>query len=135
MAVVDRKSFVRANASAGAATGVDWLAVTLLVALGTHYLHAAATGAILGAMTDFSLKRHWVFDREEIGRMHHEAAKYLAASGISLVLNLGTAYLLVGRLHLLRAIPGVIAASIIVGIVWNYPVHRFYVFPEEGEAA
>jgi hypothetical protein len=31
------------------------------------------------------------------------------------------------------AVPGVIAASVLVGLVWNYPVHRFYVFREAGE--
>jgi putative flippase GtrA len=25
-------------------------------------------------------------------------------------------------------VPGVIAASIVVGVAWNYPLHRLYVF-------
>jgi hypothetical protein len=25
-------------------------------------------------------------------------------------------------------VPGVIAASLVVGFAWNYPLHRFYVF-------
>jgi putative flippase GtrA len=27
-------------------------------------------------------------------------------------------------------VPGVITASLIIGLLWNYPVHRFFVFPD-----
>jgi putative flippase GtrA len=92
-----------------------------------HYLAAAAAGAGAGALTDFTLKRHWAFDRASMAPVHREGARYLAVSGASLLLNLALSYALVDGLHL-PAVPGVIAASLVVGFVWNYPLHRWFVF-------
>ncbi|MFL5273711.1 MAG: GtrA family protein [Anaeromyxobacteraceae bacterium] len=119
--------FVRANLASTIASGLEWVLVTGLVLLRVHYLYAAAAGAVTGAAIDFSLKRHWAFDRAAKGAVHHEALRYVAVSGTSLVLNLACAYLLVDGLGL-PSVPGVIAASLVVGFVWNYPLHRLYVF-------
>ncbi len=119
--------FVRANLSSTAATAVDWAAVTALVWLGAHYLVAAAAGALAGAITDFSLKRHWAFDGPGKGAVHHEGLRYLLVSGSSLAWNLALAWALVDGLGL-PAVPGVILASIAVGFAWNYPLHRLFVF-------
>jgi putative flippase GtrA len=73
------------------------------------------------------LKRHWAFDRASKGAVHHEGLRYLVVSAASLLLNLAGAYALVDGLDA-PAVPGVIAASIVVGFVWNYPLHRCYVF-------
>lgn len=119
--------FLRANAASGAATGLDWALVTALVWAGVHYLVAAAAGALAGAVTDFLLKRHWAFSRAAMGSTWREAARYLLVSASSLLWNLAAAWLLVDGLGL-RPVPGVIAASILVGVAWNYPLHRLYVF-------
>ncbi len=119
--------FVRANLSSTLASALDYAVVTVGVLAGAHYLYAAAGGAVAGAITDFSLKRHWAFDRAAKGAVHHEGLRYLAVSGASLALNLAAAYALVDGLRL-PAVPGVIAASLVVGFVWNYPLHRWYVF-------
>lgn len=119
--------FVRANLSSTIASGVDYLLVTGLVLAAVHYLVAATVGAMAGAITDFSLKRHWAFDRGVIGAVHHEGVRYAAVSATSLGLNLALAYAFVDGLGM-PAVPGVIAASIAVGFVWNYPLHRYYVF-------
>jgi putative flippase GtrA len=119
--------FVRANLSSTVATAIEWVLVTGLVILRMHYLAAAALGAASGAVTDFSLKRHWAFDRMAKGGLHHEGVRYLLVSGGSLVWNLACAYLLVERFGSPK-VPGVIAASVVVGFLWNYPLHRHYVF-------
>ena len=119
--------FVRANFSSLVASGLEYVLVTALVLARTHYLMAAAAGALTGALTDFSLKRHWAFDRATKGAVHHEGLRYLLVSAASLALNLAGAYALVDGLHA-PAVPGVIAASIVVGFAWNYPLHRCYVF-------
>lgn len=119
--------FVRANLSSTLASALDYAVVTGSVLGGAHYLYAAAAGAVAGAIADFSLKRHWAFDRAAKGAVHHEGLRYLAVSGASLVLNLAVAYALVDGVGL-PAVPGVIAASLVVGFVWNYPLHRWYVF-------
>ncbi len=119
--------FVRANLSSTIASGIDYLLVTGLVLAGVHYLVGATVGAIAGAITDFSLKRYWAFDRSSKGAVHHEGFRYLVVSATSLGLNLVLAYAFVDGLKM-PAVPGVIAASIVIGFVWNYPLHRYYVF-------
>jgi putative flippase GtrA len=99
-----------------------------------HYLYAAAAGAVTGAVADFSLKRHWAFDRAAKGAVHHEALRYLAVSGTSLALNLACAYVFVDGLGL-PSVPGIIAASLVVGFAWNYPLHRLYVFRHAAPAS
>ena len=121
------RRFVRANLSSAIASGIEWVLVTGLVVAGVHYLYAAAAGAVTGAVTDFSLKRHWAFARAGKGAVHHEALRYVLVAAASLGLNLGLSYALVDGLGL-PAVPGVIAASLVVGIVWNYPLHRWFVF-------
>jgi putative flippase GtrA len=126
-AAAEAGRFLRANLSSVLATGVDWALVTALVLGHLHYLGAAAVGAAAGAVTDFSLKRHWAFDRKEKGQLQAEGLRYLAASGSSLGWNLAAAWALVGGLGA-SPVPGVIAASALVGVAWNYPVHRWWVF-------
>ncbi len=122
--------FVRANLSSTIASGIDYLFVTGLVLAGLHYLGAATAGALAGAITDFSLKRHWAFDRDGVGAVHHEGFRYLLVSATSLGLNLALAYAFVDGIGM-PAVPGVIAASIVIGFVWNYPLHRYYVVRAE----
>lgn len=119
--------FLRANAASIVATGVDWSFVTVLVAAGVHYLGAAAAGAVGGAVTDFLLKRHWAFDRPAMASTWREGTRYAFVSGSSLLWNLVVAWALVGGLGM-PAVPGVIVASIVVGLAWNYPLHRLFVF-------
>jgi putative flippase GtrA len=124
---IEARRFVRANLSAFVATGLEWCLVTAMVAAGIGYLMAAAAGAIAGAAMDFSLKRHWAFMRTSKDAAHAEAVRYVLASAASLVLNLAVAYVCVSIAGL-PAVAGVIAASAIVGVLWNYPVHRYVVF-------
>jgi putative flippase GtrA len=119
--------FVRANLASTIASGVEYVLVTGLVIAHAHYLYAATAGAVTGAIIDFSLKRHWAFDRTVKSAVHHEGLRYLAVSATSLGLNLALSYALVDGLRL-PAVPGVIAASLVVGFAWNYPLHRLYVF-------
>lgn len=119
--------FLKANVSSTTATALDWVLVTAFTWAGVYYLVSAAVGAGAGALTDFLLKRHWAFGRAIKGGLGAEGLRYLTVSGVSLGWNLVVAYLLVDGFGF-PAIPGVIAASVIVGFAWNYPLHRFYVF-------
>lgn len=127
--VLEVRRFIRANASTSLATGIEWILVSVLVGSHVSYLIAAAFGSLVGAVMDFSLKRQWAFIRRGTGSLRAESARYVAVSAISLGLNLAVAYLLVHMLHVM-AVPGVIAASIVVGALWNYPTHRLFVFPD-----
>jgi putative flippase GtrA len=119
--------FLRANLSSTAATALDWALVTALTWAGVYYLGSAAVGATAGAVTDFLLKRHWAFDRAAKGGVRTEGIRYLAVSGVSLGWNLLVSYALVDGFRL-PPVPGVIAASVVVGVAWNYPLHRLFVF-------
>lgn len=119
--------FARAHLASGCATAVNWALVAAMVPMAVHYLTAAAVGAVSGGVTDFLLKRHWAFDRVDRRSVRAEGARYAVASSTSLLWNMAAAQLFVGRLHL-PAVPGVIAASVLVGVAWNYPMHRFFVF-------
>ncbi len=126
--------FIRANLASTVASGLEYVLVTGLVLAGVHYLAAATAGAVTGAITDFSLKRYWAFDRTRKGAVADEGLRYLLVSGGSLALNLLLAYALVDGLGV-AAVPGIIAASLVVGFAWNYPLHRYYVFRGDGGAS
>lgn len=121
--------FARANLSSSLASGLEWLLVATAIHAGVHYLVAAAAGAVTGAVTDFSLKRWWAFDRTSRAAIGHEGARYLGVSGGSLALNLGISYLLVDGMGI-GPVVGVVSAAIVVGLGWNYPLHRLFVFRE-----
>lgn len=119
--------FLKGQLSSGAATTVDWgLMTALILVFRVHYLFAAASGAIAGAITDFSVKRWWVFQAQG-ERTRGQAVRYILVAAISAGLNCLLAYGLVDGLRIHENI-GVIIASTIIGFAWNYPMHRLYVF-------
>ncbi len=97
-----------------------------LLAAGVHYLVAAAAGALLGAATDFFLKKWWAFDAAQ-GPLAREARRYAMVSVASAGLNSGLAYLLVDSARL-RPLEGLLLASVVVMAGWNYPLQRWFVF-------
>jgi putative flippase GtrA len=119
--------FLKGQVSSGVATAVDWSLMTVLILVGVHYLIAAAAGAVVGAITDFSVKKWWVFDAAKRGGLEEQAARYALVSAIGAGLNCALSYALVDGLGIHKNI-GVIIASTIVGFGWNYPTHRLYVF-------
>ena len=97
-----------------------------LIALNVYYLVAVVCGAVVGAITDFSIKKYWAFEART-GKIPIEALRYAVVSLISAGLNCLLAYGVVEGLGAPKT-PGVIGASLAVGFVWNYPMHRWYVF-------
>ena len=99
---------------------------TLAVSLGTSPVVATPIGALAGAITNFLLNRHVTF-RAQGGGVSRQALRYLAVSACSLGLNTLGEGLLYGvwRLQFLLAR---IATSVLVGLGWNFPLHRFWVF-------
>lgn len=118
--------WVRHHAGAMIASGVDFLVMIAVVELGhANPVLATAVGAIMGALTSFLLGRTWVFHRED-GAATGQALRYVLVAGTSLALNAG------GELLLLRAGLGYVRARVLVAILvsnlWNYPMHKFFVF-------
>ncbi len=118
--------FLASQASATVASALDVVVMEGLIFLGTAYGWAILAGHLAGGASDFTAKRHLIF-RTRSQRPFHQALRYLLAWGASLVLNLGLAQLLVERGGLGPGL-GTLAAAVLVGLAWNYPMHRLYVF-------
>lgn len=118
--------FVRAQVSSALATLVDWILMLGLMTAGVGYPIAVAAGHVAGALTDFSVKKYWAFAAHG-GPMERQAGRYLVAWVGSLAINEVLAWLAIDHLSL-PARASVIVISAVVGFVWNYPMHRYFVF-------
>ena len=112
-----------------AATGVDFgvmIACVQLVDLSP--VVATAVGATVGAVTNFTLGRAWIFRRHQ-GHWAAQAARYAFVSGASAGLNTLGEHLL----HDLAQVEYVIArviVSVCVSLLWNFPMQRAFAFRE-----
>lgn len=125
-------SFSKANATALAATAVDFSTLYTLVEYGhIYYVIATACAALAGAITNFSLNKFWAF-RDGTGQAHVQGIKYALVSATSLLLNTGLVFCFTEFAGLRYLVSKVIAA-VSVGWGWNYPLHRYFVFPPEDD--
>ncbi len=109
-----------------AATGVDYCIMILCVSVfGLTPVVGTIIGALCGAVTSFTLGRRWVFDARR-GDIRGQALRYALVSAVSLCGNAGGEWLLL-RAGLQYVVARVIA-SLAVGIGWNFPMHRHFVF-------
>jgi putative flippase GtrA len=123
--------FLRHQAAASAATVVDFGTMIVLVSLaGAPAVLGTVVGAACGAVTNFLLARSWVFSARA-GKVHSQATRYALVSGGSLLWNAGGEYLLHDALRIQYVVARVIVA-VAVSFLWNYPMHRAYVFRPEG---
>jgi putative flippase GtrA len=118
--------FVASQASASVASAIDVVVMEGLIVFGAPYGWAILAGHVAGGVSDFTAKRRLIFRTTGHG-LFRQAGRYLLAWGTSLLLNLGLAHLLVERMGLHPGV-GVLAAAVVIGLAWNYPVHRLYVF-------
>lgn len=123
-------SFYKSQLSSAAATALDWLVVFGSVELlGFWYVVGTALGALAGAIFNFLLNRHWSFRAHGSNESawHSQATRYALISGASLVLNTGGVYALteLTGIHYSFSVVGV---SIAVGFLFNYPMHKHFVF-------
>jgi putative flippase GtrA len=88
-----------------------------------------AMGALVGAVTNFTLGRHWIF-RKARGRAATQALRYAAVSFASLLCNTLGEYALHERIGVQYQVARVIV-SIGVSLAWNFPMQRYFVFGTE----
>ncbi|HFE38222.1 MAG TPA: GtrA family protein [Gammaproteobacteria bacterium] len=120
-------SFSKSQIAALIATIIDFLCLIVLVELfQVWYPVAIAIAALLGAIGNFLLGRHWSFVATN-GYWHHQASRYFFVSSASLILNTVGVYSLTEFAGLQYLISKSIVA-LIIGVVFNYPLHRYYVF-------
>jgi putative flippase GtrA len=117
----------RHQLSALVGTGVDFGAMILCVdGLGVPPVGAAAIGSALGAVTNFTLGRTWVFRRRSQNATG-QALRYALVSAASAGWNAFGEHLV----HDLAHVRYVLARAFVafaVGVLWNFPMHRHFVF-------
>ncbi len=118
--------WIRHHTGSLVATSVDFVVMVASVEiLGLGPVVGTAAGALCGALTSFLLGRNWVFHRAD-SRAAGQVFRYAMVAGASLALNALGEYLLV------RAGLGYVRARVIVAVVvsnlWNYPMHKYFVF-------
>jgi putative flippase GtrA len=122
--------FGRHQVGALTATAVDFLVMVALVELlRAPPAMAAATGALAGATTNFILGRRWVF-RARSGAVLAQAGRYAAVSAASAGWNALGEYVLHDAGHVGYVVARVVV-SVVVGLAWNFPLQRRFVFGRE----
>ncbi len=122
-----QSSFSRSQISSIFSTGIDYAIVLLFVEVfQSWYVLATALGALAGAISNFFLNRHWSFQASH-GQLKRQARRYGIVSGGSLLLNSFGVFLVTEHLQI-HYILSVIFVSLFVGILFNYPLQRNYVY-------
>lgn len=121
------ESFSRSQIAAGIATAADYgVLFGLTEIFHIWYVASTAIGAGVGALTNFLLNRHWSF-RANHDRWHGQAMRYTVVSIGSLLLNAAGVYFVTEFAKVHYSI-SVILVSVIVGVLFNFPLQRHYVF-------
>jgi putative flippase GtrA len=111
------------------ATAVDFGTMIFCVErLGLSAVFATAVGATLGAVTNFSLGRSWIFRRHS-GRLEAQAARYALVSAGSAGWNSLGEHVVHDLAHVQYVVARVLVA-VAVSLLWNFPMHRRFVFRE-----
>jgi putative flippase GtrA len=116
------------------ATAVDFLVMIGWVELGRGSpVVGVAVGAASGAITNFLLGRQWIF-RATDRSVAAQAVRYALVSAGSLGLNSLGEHLLLRALALSYVLTRVLVAAL-VGVGWNFPLQRYFVFRRRAEPA
>lgn len=121
------KSFGRAQIASFAASVVDFSVLfTFTEILHVWYVYSTGLGAAAGAVTNFLLNRFWSFEATHI-HWGPQATRYALVSAGSLGLNMLGVYAITDGIGLKYGISKLVTAFL-VGLLFNFPLHRRYVF-------
>lgn len=120
--------WIRHHFTAIVATVVDYSVMVGAVEL-FHVGPVAAVpiAASAGAITSFTLNRHFTYRGAAEGSLRRQIWRYALVSGCSLGWNTLGEYLFLKVPHMHYFVARVITSTI-VSNVWNYPLMRFFVF-------
>lgn len=125
--------FSQHQISAAAATAVDFAVMIVCKSgLGLTPAMATAIGSLFGAVISFTLGRRWVFQSAH-GDIRGQALRYALVSTLSLIFNSRGEKLFVslGLNYILARV----LLSVVVGMLWNFPMHRYFVFRDRPSRA
>ena len=124
---LDSIEFLRSQVAAFISTCIDYLTVITLTELaGLWYIYSNVVGAVLGAITNFTLGRHWTFKAQQ-GAIEGQAFKYALVSLGSVCLNTFGLYALKewGNVNYIVA---KVVVGIIIAVCFNYVLQKYFVF-------
>jgi putative flippase GtrA len=124
------KRLLKALTSGAAATVIDVLTLAALVRL-SHLAAgvAAAIGCLVGGLSNFILARRWVFAARD-----GNPARQLALYGVLIVLGgavLGGTIVEMGVGFGASIVAAKVVATVLVFLLWNYPISARLVFRKE----
>ena len=115
------------------ATALDYAVMIACVsAVGLSAPLGTAVGSIVGAVANFTLGRRWVF-QSTTSAMAGQAWRYAFVALFSLGFETGGEKLMVAMG--LNYIVARLIASSCVGMLWNYPMHRAFVFKSRARSS
>ena len=125
-------TFIKAQSSALLATGADYAVLFLCdKVLGLNFYVATLIGAISGGILNCCVNYRFVFKATD-RRKRDIAWRYAFIWMGSIVLNFLGTLLLKGGMHV-KAYYARIITSMVVAIVWNYGMQRWFVFGNKKE--
>ena len=134
-------TFLRAQLSSQLASITDFV-VTILLAnvFNLYYVVATFTGSVCGGVANCVVNYRWTFKAMDV-KKRYIAVRYLIVWGGSIFFNTSGTYIMT---ELLKKIPWLmrlsnlffenifiipkIVVSLFVGFVWNYNMHRYFVY-------
>ncbi len=120
-------SFLRYNASAYTASICDYgMFLFCLEILDLYYPIATFIGATTGAIIAFLLGRNWTFKNKDVV-ITKQSMRFLLVVVGSILINTGGVYLVTELAGIDERISKVLVA-VCVGICYNFPMQRYFVF-------
>jgi putative flippase GtrA len=119
--------FIKAQAASVVATLVDY-AITIICReiLQVWFVWASALGTLCGGIVHFSLGRRWVFSARH-KELKGQMGKYIIVWIGYILLSTGAVYVLT-RYASLNYILSKILVSVLMGVGYNYTLHKRFVF-------
>ena len=125
-AVHETSLLLRAGISSGVATAVDGVVYQGFLLLGGGYGTASAFGAVLGAITNFSINRRWTFRGSKRG-LAVQWSQYVLASAATYFVLRSSLFLLIEDGGFDQHVAWV-PAKLVAWALASYPIQRFLVF-------
>jgi putative flippase GtrA len=102
--------------------------IVMVSVVGLGPVVGTAIGAAVGAVTNFSLGRNYTFRATARDRgVHGQFIRYVVVSAASLGWNALGVHFVAVQLAVQYVLARFIVGTL-VGFVWNFPMHRYFVF-------